>query len=998
MNTRSAYPDKQEDSIATLRCELADTRRRLAEAERALSAMRNGQNHTVVDASDAAIYQLSKDLKIETWSPQAQRLYGYLYQDIIGRPVSVLGDDGHGSEILNMAKQAAVNSEPVSAPAVSRLREDGRHLQVHVTVAPVGRPDEPVSGYVVIDRVLSQQKKPEQRLRESESRFQATFENSAVGIAHVAPDGKWLRVNEKLCEIVGYPAEVLITKSFQDITHPDDLGADLTLLARLLEGELTHYQMDKRYVRADGSIVWVGLTVSLERLADGTPDYFIAVIRDVSARKKAAADLEAVSRTFRQLVENSPFGVYIVDADFRISQISAGGQKAFENVKPLVGRDFAEAISILWPEDIAKDIIARFRTTLETGEPYRQTRMVENRRDRDATEAYDWKIERITMPDGRHGVVCHFYDLSERQQYQTALQERLDEIEALYEHSPLGLALFDRDLRFLRVNKALAAMNGLSISQHIGQRAWDIVPALRSVAEPKMRRVLETGEMFEGEIAGETPAQPGIVRYWHETYYPIKAPDGTVVSIGATIEDITTEKLAERALRDSEQCFRGIFEHSPTGIAIMDIGGEVLSCNAAFSTLLGYDVSSLQARRMIDLVHPADRASHLARTEEIARQETRRFEIETRLIRKDGATIWVDMHMGGLRDADDQPSLVIALVADKTARKRAEAGLAQSEKQLRLILDSAVAMIGLLDLDGTLREANSAALVSGGLTRADVVGKPFWDCYWWSHDQFEITRLKEAVAQARSGETVRYDATVRMAGDTRMTIDFMLAPVRDDDGKVTMLVPSGYDITDRKRGEERQEVLKRELAHRGKNMIAVIQAIARRTLTAERSTADANAILTGRLQALANSYAPLTESGQGRADLQSLVERELEPFADRTRIQGCDVRLGPETAQTFSLVLHELATNAAKYGALSRPGGTVAITWDIEGYGADRVLNFEWRETGGPQPSAPKHKGFGSVLITQMASADLQCTPELDYAPGGLIYRIEVSMALLDRD
>ncbi len=128
-------------------------------------------------------------------------------------------------------------------------------------------------------------------LRESEARFEGTFEQAAVGIALVAPDGRWLRVNGKLCSIVDYPQKELLTKTFQDITHPDDLDTDLDQVRRMLAGEIDTYTLEKRYYRKNDGIVWIDLTVSLVRKTDGSPDYFISVVEDISARKAAEQSL-----------------------------------------------------------------------------------------------------------------------------------------------------------------------------------------------------------------------------------------------------------------------------------------------------------------------------------------------------------------------------------------------------------------------------------------------------------------------------------------------------------------------------------------------------------------------------------------------------------------------------------------------------------------------------------------------------------------------------------
>ncbi len=166
---------------------------------------------------------------------------------------------------------------------------------------------------VVLAHDVTERLRVANTLRQIEVRFRATFEQAAVGMAHVGLDGRWLRVNQKLCDVVGYTREELLTHSFQDITHPDDLERDLANVRRLLAAEIPAYSMEKRYLRKDGGIVWVNLTVALVRKEDTEPDYFISVIEDIAARKRAETALQESEARFRGLFDQNPLPIFVLD-------------------------------------------------------------------------------------------------------------------------------------------------------------------------------------------------------------------------------------------------------------------------------------------------------------------------------------------------------------------------------------------------------------------------------------------------------------------------------------------------------------------------------------------------------------------------------------------------------------------------------------------------------------------------------------------------------------
>ncbi len=170
---------------------------------------------------------------------------------------------------------------------LKNYKKDGTPFQNELSVSPVFDSRGRLVNFVGVQKDVTERVRYEEELRESEERFRMTFEAAGVGMAHVAPDERWLRINGKLAEIVGYPMEELLSLTFQDITHPDDLQESLEPINRMLVGEIDAYSMEKRYLRKDSRRVWVNLTVSLVRASTGEPGYLVSVIEDITERKLA---------------------------------------------------------------------------------------------------------------------------------------------------------------------------------------------------------------------------------------------------------------------------------------------------------------------------------------------------------------------------------------------------------------------------------------------------------------------------------------------------------------------------------------------------------------------------------------------------------------------------------------------------------------------------------------------------------------------------------------
>jgi two-component sensor histidine kinase len=222
------------------------------------------------------------------------------------------------------------------------------------------------------------------------------------------------------------------------------------------------------------------------------------------------------------------------------------------------------------------------------------------------------------------------------------------------------------------------------------------------------------------------------------------------------------------------------------------------------------------------------------------------------------------------------------------------------------------------------------------------------------------------------------EAIAERPDGTRMPFMPFPTPLYDADGNFIGAVNMLVDLTSRKAGEAKEKLLVRELQHRSNNLLSVVQTIASRSLSTATSLSGAKAIFEARLHALARAHRRLTDSDWIGVELSEIITAELEPFAPRTKVEGPSITLGPQRAQDFSLAIHELVTNAVKYGALSRLGGEVGVSWKIESNGRGKVLKFHWRERGGPPVAKPSREGFGTLLLNSVLDS-----ATLDYPPEG---------------
>lgn len=348
-----------------------------------------------------------------------------------------------------------------------------------------------------------------------------------------------------------------------------------------------------------------------------------------------------------------------------------------------------------------------------------------------------------------------------------------------------------------------------------------------------------------------------------------------------------------------------------------------------------------------------------------------------------------------VHDEADRISGMFCTALEITAEvKQAKARTAEAQR-LRDMLEKAPSFMAVLTGPEHVFEVTNASYMQL-IGHRDVIGKSVLEALPEVESQ-GFTDLLDGVYSSGEpfiGRGVEIELQLMAGGPLKKAfLDFIYQPMKDENGRVTGIFVEGSDVTDRKEAELQQQLLSGELQHRVKNTLAMVSAIALQTLRGD-DIAERRTSFSARLEALAHAHDLLTTKTWQSAPLQSVVEGALTPHmsgTDRFVIEGVHLELSAKQALSMSLTIHELATNAAKYGAMSVPGGKVRIFWTPD-QSSDQ-FRFVWEEIGGPAVNKPERNGFGTRLITRVLAADFDGRVDLQYHPSGVVCTL---MAPLD--
>ena len=461
-----------------------------------------------------------------------------------------------------------------------------------------------------------------------------------------------------------------------------------------------------------------------------------------------------------------------------------------------------------------------------------------------------------------------------------------------------------------------------------------------------------------------------------------------------------TSKMAELALAERSLQLALAGKAALVGSFAFDANTDKIQISAGYAAIHGFPDGTTEIKRSEWQagVHCED----LVRVEEIRslayRRQLSEYSAEYRIVRSAGEVRWIESRYFVSYRSDGRPLRVIGVNIDVTERKKAERALA--ERDALIGLAEKVIRVGTyaVDIDtGRVHLSAGCVAIHGFPEGTAEIQREDWRAGVHPDDLARIDRLLSRAFAERWPEYKVDYRIIRSSGEVRW-IEARATISYDRNGRPQRFIGVNIDVTERKRAEEHQSLLIAELDHRVKNVLATVSAVTSFTQNASSSAADFVAALDGRIKSMAATHQLLSSHQWKGILLSDLVRRELAPYAanGNTEIAGPEIMLNAEAAQAVSMVLHELATNAAKHGALSTRDGRVCVRWHrVLNGDADAPLRMEWQESGGPPVQAPDRSGYGMEVIRDLLPYELNGEVDLAFASEGVQCRFDIPLSEL---
>ena len=738
-------------------------------------------------------------------SPQVEALTGYSTKDFeedSGLWYGAIHPDDLG-RVMAEDERTDETGEPFSME-YRMVRRDGGVVWVRDEAVLVedheGRPR--LWQGVMID--VTERKRIEAALHESEQRFRGAFENASTGVALVGLDRRYLKVNRALCEMLGYQEEELLLKTSPEITDPEDREVSWERSERLLAGEIESDIREKRYVRKDGETVWVLSSVSMVHDPEGKPSHFVSQFQDITQRKRAEEALKESEERFRALVQNASDMVVLTDVDGTISYVSPAVEQVLgRSPEELAGKD---GFDIIHPEDVPR---ARQFFTDVVSQPGVTSSVELRLRHADGSWRHiESRGTNLVEVPAVGGIVLNSRDVTRRKEAETRLREAEARYRSLVEQIPAGVYIqeVEHDGAIAYISPRIEDILGYSPQEYVenpGLWIETTYPEDREKVLAEGAITDETGEPFMVEFRKVT--RDGHVRWIRDEAILVRDAEGNPLHWQGIFFDITGRKEAEESLRESKRRLSALLSNAPAYLyrCRNEPGwpNEFVS-DYAFE-LTGYTPEELtDGSVMFEALIVEEDRERIWDEVQAALAERRRFELHYSIRRKDGGVKHVEERGQGHFDEHGGAEEIEGVVYDVTERVRAEEALREAEERYRTLIEQIPAVTYIDTADGSFESLYTSPQIEEmlGYTHEEWRANKLWEKSLHPDDRERVLAADDRLEIGGEPFSEEYRLLAKDGSVVWVREEAVL--LRDDQGEPLYWQGVILDITGRKEAEE----------------------------------------------------------------------------------------------------------------------------------------------------------------------------------------------------
>jgi len=614
----------------------------------------------------------------------------------------------------------------------------------------------------------------------------ATYEHAPIGIVECSLDGKHINANEEFCRFLGYEKAELIGKSLKEITDEDDYPIDIKLHRQLVEGKIPFYRLEKRYLHKNGRSIWAELTRSVIRDVSGDPLYTIGVVLDISDRKQVERVLRESTERLRLATEAARMFTWELDLKTRTYTFADNFEQVLGFSAGLLPKNSVETVEKLSP---AEDVQGFWDGLAKAIERHGDLHSLQLRLINPETDEIAWLEVNAKIVYNDDGNAERMFGVAQNITENKKAQQEILIISRMPEENPHPVMRLTQDGKILYANGPSTSL----------LKSWEgnAAQAIPDELQAHVAAAFASGVKKEIEIEQDA-------KVFSATLAPI--PEAGYVNFYGS--DVTQRRRAENALRESEERFRALVNQATAGITQTDLHGKLTFANQKITETLGYNKLELIGKTMQELTYADD----WTRFQELFDQLTQTgkpFEIEQRIVHRDGSTIWASFSMSPLRDADGHMHSTIAVIIDITERKRAEEKLRQSAAFDEAVMGNMGEGLYTVDSEGKVMSMNPAAEKLFGWSFEELRGRRMHDVTHYKYPDgtpFPAEDCAGFQVLHHGQKLVSYEDVFIRKDGTFFDVIYSSSPLWDN-GKINGLVVVLSDNTARKQAEKRLTLL-----------------------------------------------------------------------------------------------------------------------------------------------------------------------------------------------